>query len=51
MTIKQIEANIEAINEFLRINYSPLMSDANFWTLINERREFQAELKRLRQAD
>jgi hypothetical protein len=48
MTIKQIEANIEAINEFLRINYSPLMSDDNFKKLINERREYQAELKRVR---
>jgi hypothetical protein len=50
MTIRQIEANIEAINEFLRVNYSPLMSDENFRMLINERREYVAQLRAARAA-
>ncbi len=50
MTTQQLEANINAINEFLRVNYSPLMSDDNFKSLIEDRRFYMAELKRLRAA-
>lgn len=43
-TATQIEADITALVDFLRVNYSPLMSEINFQILINELRELRREL-------